>query len=473
MKNSARLIFLIVFTKLLLINAKSTTNAIDHAQTQLVDKLMTLWYHVESIKSCGNNLQKLSIDLGPFWSFKFKEQIEKAVQLANIVNQYLSLSESSSFDLTFMSTLSHFMIDKNDAFLIGYGLVAENECIYVSREGNVSVIERSCYSLNFKSSSDSKSPYILENTNEIDEHTDCNNWYQNLKKLYSEYKFSANLNTNYKTYLDKLYENRNFSSGLFCGPIYECKNSKSDWVLLHTLPVFDREKNFKGSILIKLLVSKLNVNQCPDGDPIFKNTHKCKAYSDCVYTVTNQFSSGNYECHCQKGFINNQIRGNFFNGSLMEELYWKMKNQQNNSYLTQFNCLPCSDVDCCSHEEKLMDSIGPKTKNSDLDSYLSYYSVQSSLFWHCRKYNMPLRYTILTVQIVFVLITISLAILVFYSRHNKIIKHSMWVLLEIILFGAFLLYSSKFHSIQIHSKFWNLLKYAILRNFTLFKSPIA
>ena len=442
MKYYTVVIFIFFFSKLIFINAKSTTKAIEHEKIEIVDKLMTLWYHVESMKTCGNNLQKLNIDLEPFWSVKFKNQLDKAIQLANIVNEYLTLSESSSFELTFMSSLSHFMIDQKDPFLVGYGVVSENECIYVRKEGNLSIIDRTCYSLHLKSKYNSKNGYILENANEIDDYLDCRYWYLNLKKLYLQHKFSKNFNSNYLAYLSSFHENTNFSSKLFCGPIFECEDSKSDWVLLYMLPIFDKEKNFKGSILIKLLVSKLDVNQCSDGDPVFKDTHKCKPFSDCVHKSKNEFSSGNYECHCQKGFINNISKMNFFNGSLMEELYWKMKNQQNNSYLTQFNCLPCSDVDCCSHQEKMMDSIGTKSKNLDLDSYLSFYSKQSSLFWHCRKYNMPLRYTILTIQIVFVLITILLAFLVFYSRHNKIIKHSMWVLLVIILFGAFLLYSS-------------------------------
>lgn len=66
--------------------------------------------------------------------------------------------------------------------------------------------------------------------------------------------------------------------------------------------------------------------------------------------------------------------------------------------------------------------------------------THGNLFWSCRNYNTTLRYSMLIVQFICIAIVIALATVVFFSRQKKIIKHSMWILLEMILFGAILLY---------------------------------
>ncbi|CAF0786627.1 unnamed protein product [Brachionus calyciflorus] len=421
-----------------LLQAASSKNV----NSELIDKLMTLWYQVETLKECGYNLERLNIDLESLWSTKFKRQFQKLISLTNLINNYIS--NSTSLDLQFISVLNNFLIDENDPYLIGYGVIYENNCVFISQN---SQIDYSCTALNYNPNSNSNSQYIIES--DLDQLKNCSQWYSNFKTLYNQNKFFSR-ESNPQNFLQNLLNYKNFSSKLYCGPFYECKTDKSEWVLLNFLPIFDREKSLKGTVLIKLLISKLDVNQCANGDPIFMNTHKCKPYSECVHVPRSVFRQGNYECKCQRGYMSNSdILHRSFNGTTMEELYWKMKNHQNDSYLKLFNCLPCSDMNCCVYEEKFLDMnllngkprmVGEVETATILNR--EFYSTQATLFWNCRKYNMPLRYTILVVQIVFAVVTISIAALVFCSRHNKIIKHSMWVLLEIILFGAFLLYSS-------------------------------
>ena len=55
---------------------------------------------------------------------------------------------------------------------------------------------------------------------------------------------------------------------------------------------------------------------------------------------------------------------------------------------------------------------------------------------------MLLRNAVLVVQILFMVISVSLAVIVFLFRQYKIIQHSMWILLEFILFGSILLYAT-------------------------------
>ena len=58
------------------------------------------------------------------------------------------------------------------------------------------------------------------------------------------------------------------------------------------------------------------------------------------------------------------------------------------------------------------------------------------------KYNRFLRTIIIIIQSIFIVFVAILAGIVFQRRKIKIIKHSMWILLELVLFGAALLYAS-------------------------------
>jgi hypothetical protein len=58
------------------------------------------------------------------------------------------------------------------------------------------------------------------------------------------------------------------------------------------------------------------------------------------------------------------------------------------------------------------------------------------------KHNRFLRTIIVIIQSIFIVFVAILAAIIFQRRKIKIIKHSMWILLELILFGAALLYAS-------------------------------
>jgi hypothetical protein len=61
----------------------------------------------------------------------------------------------------------------------------------------------------------------------------------------------------------------------------------------------------------------------------------------------------------------------------------------------------------------------------------------------CRlKSNRFLRTIIIIIQSIFIVFVAILAAIVFQRRKAKIIKHSMWILLELVLLGAALLYAS-------------------------------
>jgi len=58
------------------------------------------------------------------------------------------------------------------------------------------------------------------------------------------------------------------------------------------------------------------------------------------------------------------------------------------------------------------------------------------------KYNRFLRTIIIIIQSLFIVFVAILSAMIFQKRKIKIIKHSMWILLELILLGAALLYGS-------------------------------
>ena len=130
-----------------------------------------------------------------------------------------------------------------------------------------------------------------------------------------------------------------------------------------------------------------------------------------------------------------------YDGQIIENQYWLAKSMKNNSYIDNFNCLPCSGRECCKIDSNILDKqLISMNDEETVREFLS----QSNLFWSCRNYNATLRYSMLVVQFVCIAISIALAAVVFFSRQKKIIKHSMWILLEMILFGAVLLYLTVF-----------------------------
>lgn len=73
---------------------------------------------------------------------------------------------------------------------------------------------------------------------------------------------------------------------------------------MYSLPLFDvedTERQIRGAVLVKFKLDQLDVNQCDPGDPVFGNTHKCKANSECVHIGAQTFKAGNYYCRCNKG----------------------------------------------------------------------------------------------------------------------------------------------------------------------------
>jgi len=354
----------------------------------------------------------------------------------------------------------------NDAFILGYGVVLFNSiktnesprCLFISNdETNVnkppSVTEsKACSEMNFQLNSESAFQGIDLNNQEFnkvfsngngntlnDDQTNmCLNWFDSLRQRFKQFTDSTQFeNTlkqmNYEKFLKMFLaeqQNKNLAnssltkkSSIWCGPYYECSANKNEWILIYSLPLFNKDKQLKGALVFKFQTNKMDINQCESGDPIFANTHKCKSNSQCIFTPSNQFRSGSYRCKCRTGFVNTDVTLNAYDGRLLEKQYWLMKSMKNNTYMNDFNCLSCSTDECCSIDPNQFDKMLAMSSREMNFTELN----AENIFWNCRKYNRTLRYVILIIQIVFIMITLSLAVIIFSSRQNKVIWQAVFI----------------------------------------------
>ena len=232
--------------------------------------------------------------------------------------------EERDTDETIYSKQTHNLINA-DPYIVGYGVVlyknekgsSKPKCLYI-RKGHRNSIgsfqtNNSCESMNIKFiDSQYGRPFINDYENEESEdpppdNHNCLNWSENLKSSYEDFMSKSSFSNkkdnlqslNYDLFLEKLLHNKEFThsstSPLWCGPFYDCSagGNFKDWIVMFTLPIFDKDKKIMGAVVVKLNITNMDVNQCEQGDPVFYNTHKCKPNSNCVFSPSNSFKSGN------------------------------------------------------------------------------------------------------------------------------------------------------------------------------------
>ncbi|CAF1064959.1 unnamed protein product [Adineta ricciae] len=178
------------------------------------------------------------------------------------------------------------------------------------------------------------------------------------------------------------------------GPVLCEKNPNETYLManIHSLT--------NGYFLIAYFnISSVDINQCETSDVPFGGTHKCPLDMECIHQPGQGFTLGAYKCFCQGPYNNlsKTIEG--------QHLEWNETIQDNPLGQTGNTC-KCNPQSCLV------------------------------------KYNRFLRTIIIIIQSAFIVFVAILAGIVFRKRKIKIIKHSMWILLELVLFGAALLYAS-------------------------------
>lgn len=134
--------------------------------------------------------------------------------------------------------------------------------------------------------------------------------------------------------------------GYWTDPYFDCGGLHTDWVMVYASPFFGWDSlhdriEFKGVVAVTVMLSELDINQCPDYNPyseenIFQDTHKCdRRSSRCVPILGRGFDSGGYKCECLQGFeypYNDPIT--YFDGQIVEAEFEKVVEDNPSKYDT-------------------------------------------------------------------------------------------------------------------------------------------
>lgn len=182
------------------------------------------------------------------------------------------------------------------------------------------------------------------------------------------------------------------NNGWWIGPVFCEKNPSEEFIMTHIYPLTN---DF--ALITYFNISSLEINRCANSDVPFGGTHKCPPPMICQHRSGFGLTTDSYYCICQKSSRN---KSKIIDGRELE--YLDMTDSTSNPI---FNTCECNQS--CS-----------------------------------ANYNRFLRSIIILIQSIFIVFVAILAGIVFQRRKIKIIKHSMWILLELVLFGAALLYGS-------------------------------
>ncbi|CAE1238648.1 GPR158 [Acanthosepion pharaonis] len=178
---------------------------------------------------------------------------------------------------------------------------------------------------------------------------------------------------------------------------------------------------FSGIVVVDIDLNKVQINQCAKDGSLFSNSHKCRLETtECVAVpVIGKFKRGSYRCQCKPGYYFPTLNAshNYFNGTLVEnQLLERLRNgsTQADPLSDSFQCQPCRK--------------GCPNCVSDQPCFV--------------EYNILLRGIPLGIQSFCMTITIVLALVIFRLRKSKVICNSFWAMLELLLVGSLLLYST-------------------------------
>ncbi|XP_062590312.1 metabotropic glycine receptor-like [Saccostrea cucullata] len=207
--------------------------------------------------------------------------------------------------------------------------------------------------------------------------------------------------------------------GYWTGPYYDCKRLQK-WIITYSVPFFHRPREkpvFSGVVMIDIDLNQSDVNQCARDQQLFSGSNKClPETTQCVYIPDGGLIAGSYKCVCRKGFYfpDKNSTKKSFPGSELEEAFINSWYNKTNLSSLEYQCLPCP----------------PGCENCVDDTPCM------------AEYNVLLRGIPLGIQSFCITVTIVIGIVVLRLRKSKVMVASMWILLEMVLVGAVLLYST-------------------------------
>ncbi|XP_077997430.1 metabotropic glycine receptor-like [Glandiceps talaboti] len=206
------------------------------------------------------------------------------------------------------------------------------------------------------------------------------------------------------------------SEGYWTVPYFDCGGG-NNWMVTYSVPFYGSSTNkFRGVVTVDIDLRKVDINQCATDSTMFSGTHKCKNTTQCVHIPEQGFTSGAYQCVCNENyyFPFSSTVTLAFNGTDLENEYRRKMLGEPNNYDEDFECLPCHEgCDGCIDDTPCF--------------------IQE---------NVVLRTVLLGIEVVCMLMVLILMILIFRLRKFKVIRHDSPYMLEIVLFGALLLYGA-------------------------------
>ncbi|KAJ9588370.1 hypothetical protein L9F63_018296 [Diploptera punctata] len=215
---------------------------------------------------------------------------------------------------------------------------------------------------------------------------------------------SSPVDTTWRTFLDAERNQSSKATSYWSPPFLDCLTGK--WLFGYSVSILLGQNRGSGGIFFPVAVH-LDINQCNETfSSIFGGGHNCdQDTSECVPAEGVGFRRG-YTCVCRPGYFSDSTMKHF-RSQEAEHTFPVADN-------TIHRCIPCPEgCDVCGEDAPCM-----------------------------ARYDYLLRTVVLGVQILCMCITLVLAIIVFKQRKCKTIASGMWTILETILLGIFLLYST-------------------------------
>ncbi|CAH1109091.1 unnamed protein product [Psylliodes chrysocephalus] len=207
----------------------------------------------------------------------------------------------------------------------------------------------------------------------------------------------------------KIFPNRTTETEIFWNALNGTKSGWSrafkDCDFLHTWVYSYVTSSLESTVGIFV---QIILNQCDEElAEIFNGTHNCHQEStECVKEEPAMEKRGNYRCICRKGFYRHNVNSN---------LSWSVVGDTEMEGIDMIRCLRCPD-DC--------EFCDPLTGICPA------------------RQDVYLKTAILCIQLFCMAVTVLLALIVFKQRKTKAIAAGMWKILETILVGVFILYST-------------------------------
>ncbi|XP_049822451.1 probable G-protein coupled receptor 158 isoform X2 [Aethina tumida] len=215
---------------------------------------------------------------------------------------------------------------------------------------------------------------------------------------------ALNINKRLKIFPNRTTETESFWKSYKTGgkgwrrPFKDCHFFRRSWFYVYNFEIGD----VNGSLFVKVVL-----NQCDVGlKEIFNGTHRCDEETErCVADSYGTDQKGRYRCLCREGYFHPGANASWkgFHGQDVET-----------GIVDSPRCTRCpSNCDDCQPNGICL-----------------------------AKKDVYLKTEILIVQIICMAVTVILGLVVFKQRKTKSIATGMWTILETILLGIFILYST-------------------------------